>query len=76
MDWCLIRNDDGTFDTYPFFHPPDIRYVTPLIRFTTPPYRMWLTRIDAEDPCLLRVLHWVDKFNAVLYQKFDQVYDG
>lgn len=76
IDWCLIRNDDGTFGPYPFFHPPDVRYVTPLIRFTTPPYRMWLARIDAEAPNLLRVLHWVDKFNAVLYQKFDEVYDG
>ena len=24
MDWCLIRNDDGTFGPHPFFHPPDI----------------------------------------------------
>lgn len=76
MDWCLTRNDDGSFSPYPFFHPPDVRYVTPLIRFTTPPYRMWLNRIEAGDPSLLSVLDWVDKFNAVLYQKFDQVYDG
>ena len=76
MDWCLTRNDDGTFSPYPFFHPPDIRYVTPLIRFTTPPYRMWLTRIDAGTPNLLGVLEWVDKFNAVLYRRFDQLYDG
>lgn len=76
MDWCLIRNDDGTFGPYPFFHLPDIRYVTPLIRFTTPPYRMWLTRIDAGTPNLLGVLEWVDKFNAVLYRRFDQLYDG
>lgn len=76
MDWGLIRNDDGTFGPYPFFHPPDIRCVTPIIRFTTPPYQMWLERIDAEDPNLLRVLQWVGRFNAVLYDKFDQVYDG
>ena len=76
MDWCLTRNDDGTFGPHPFFHPPDIRYVTPLIRFTTPPYRMWLTRIDAEVPNLFEVLDWVDKFNAVLYQTFDQLYDS
>ena len=76
VDWCLTRNDDGTFDPYPFFHPPDIRYVTPLIRFTTPPYQMWLTRIDAGTPNLLGVLEWVDKFNAVLFRRFDQLYDG
>ena len=76
MDWCLIRNDDGTFGPYPFFHPSDIRYVTPLIRFTTPPYRMWLTRIDAGTPHLLGLLEWVDKFNAVLYRRFDQLFDG
>jgi len=29
MDWCLQRNDDGTFSIYPFFHPADIRYITP-----------------------------------------------
>ena len=76
MDWCLTRNDNGTFSTYPFFHRPDIRYVTPIIWFTTPPYRMWLRRIDAEDANVLRVLDWVEKFNSVLYRKFDQVYDG
>lgn len=76
MEWCLTPNDDGTFGPYPFFHPPDVRFVTPLIRFTTPPYRMWLTRIDAEASNLLGLLDWVDRFNAVLYRRFDQLYDG
>ena len=75
LDWCLTRNDDGTFGPYPFPHPPDVRYVTPLIRFTTPPYRLWLSRIDATSSNLLRVLAWVDKFNAVLFKRFDELYD-
>ena len=55
MDWCLTRNDDGSFSPYPFFHRPDVRYLTPLIRFTTPPCRMWLTRIGVEDADLFGV---------------------
>lgn len=36
LDWCLSRNEDGTFSVFPFFHPPDIRFVSPTLRFSTP----------------------------------------
>lgn len=74
MDYGLIRLDDGTFSTNPFFQPADIRYVTPLLRFTTPAYRMWLHRIGAEDAGLPRVLDWADSVNAALYSRFDELY--
>jgi hypothetical protein len=49
MDWCLQRNDDGTFSTYPFFNPADIRYITPLLLLCNEPYALWLKRIGAAD---------------------------
>ncbi len=76
MDWDLIRNEDGTFSTYPFFHPPDIRFVSPTIQFSTPPYRLWLTRIAVDDEYLVEVLTWVEKFNEFLFRKFDDLFDG
>jgi hypothetical protein len=76
MDYSLRTNDDGTFSTYPFFQPADIRYVTPTIRFCNPPYRQWLKRIDVDDPNLLNALDWIDRVNAAIFRKFDQEYDG
>lgn len=76
MDWCLIRNDDGSFSSFLFHHPADIRYVTPILRFTTGPFRLWLHRIDAYDENLGNVLDWVDRVNAALFRKFDSTYDG
>ena len=75
MDFCLLKNDDKTFSAYPFYHPADIRYVTPTLRFCNFPYRLWLKRIDVEDDYLFNVLNWVDKINARLYQAFDLLYD-
>ena len=76
MDWDLIRNEDGTFSASPFFHPSDIRYVSPPIVFSAPSYRLWLTRIDIDDEYLVNVLTWVEKFNEFLFRKFDNLYDG
>ena len=74
MDFDLIRNDDGTFSTNPFYHPADIRYVTPLLRFTAPAYRMWRHRIGENEASLDRVLDWADSVNAALYVRFDELY--
>jgi len=46
MDWCLQRKEDGTFSIYPFFHPADIRYITPLLPFCNESYALWLKRIE------------------------------
>jgi hypothetical protein len=76
MDWDLSQNGDGTFSANPFYHPADIRYVTPTLRFTTRAYRLWLQRIDAYDENLEGLLDWVERVNAALFMKFDALYDG
>jgi len=76
MDWCLVRNDDGTFSPYPFYHPADIRYVTPTLKFTNKPFRLWLQRIDAYDKEFCNLLGWVERVNTALFRKFDDKYDG
>jgi hypothetical protein len=74
MDWCLQRNDDGTFSTYPFFHPADIRYITPLLLFCSEPYALWLKRIGADDRYFTIFLDWIAAQNWSLYQEFDRLY--
>jgi uncharacterized protein DUF5677 len=76
MDWDLVRNEDGTFSTYPFHHPPDVRYVAPTLTFTNEPFRLWLQRIDAYDENLREVLDWVERINSALFRQFDEKYDG
>jgi hypothetical protein len=76
MDWCLYRNEDGSFSTYPFHHPADIRYVTPTLRFTNEPFRLWLQRIDAYDESFNQLLDWVERVNTALFRKFDLMFDG
>lgn len=75
MDFDLVLNDDEAFSVYPFSHPADIRYVTPLLRFVVPAYRLWLKRIDAFDDNFERLMSWIDKVNAALYQRFDALYE-
>lgn len=76
MDWCLSKNEDGTFSTLPFYHPADIRSVSPTLRFTNKPYRLWLQRIDAYDENLGGLLDWVERVNVALFMKYDGMYDG
>lgn len=76
MDWCLIKNDDGTFKAFPFHHPADVRYVSPTLRFTNKPFRLWLQRIDAYDENLQTLLDWVERVNTALFRQFDSRYDG
>lgn len=76
MDWCLQRNDngDGTFSIYPFFHPADIRYITPLLLFCNEPYALWLKRIGADDRSFTVFLDWIEAQNRSLYREFDRLY--
>lgn len=76
MDYCLSRNTDGTYSAYPFFQPADIRFVSPTLRFTNKPFRLWLERIEANDLNLMRALDWIDRVNAAIFRKFDEAYDG
>jgi Family of unknown function (DUF5677) len=75
MDFGLFRNEDGTFSTYPFYRSADVRYVTPLLRFCIPAYRMWLARIDAADSDATRALDWAERVNVALFVRFDELYD-
>ena len=74
IDWCLHRNNDGSFSAYPFSHPADIRYVSPTLKFTNRPFRLWLARIDAEDEYLKAQLDWIERVNVALFRKFDAKY--
>lgn len=75
MDWCLYKNDDGTFDINPFHHSADIRYVTPTLEMCTRSYQMWLDRIEVGDKYVHDVLNWINRVNSILYVTFDKLYD-
>jgi hypothetical protein len=76
MDYCLSRNEDGSFSAYPFYQPADVRFVSPTLRFANKPYRLWLKRIQADDPNLIRSLDWIDRVNKAVFRKFEAAYDG
>jgi hypothetical protein len=76
LDYSLRKNNDGTFLAWPFFQPADIRFVTPTIRFCNPAYRSWVERAGLAESGLLKTLDWIDRVNAALYRRFDDLYDG
>ncbi len=76
MDWGLTRNEDGTFLPFSLYHPADVRYIAPTIRFTIEPYRLWLERIEVYDENLKGTLDWIERVNNALFAKFDHYYDG
>lgn len=76
MDFCLSKNEDGTFSTYPFSHTADIRFVSPTLLFANKPYQLWLRRIDAYDENMRNLLDWIEHVNTALFMQFDKAYDG
>jgi len=76
MDWGLVRNDDGTFSAFTDYHPADIRYVTPIVKFTIKPFRLWLQRIGADDENFTSTMDWIERVNTRLFHTFDSQYDG
>jgi hypothetical protein len=76
MDWCLQKNGDETFSVYPFYHPADIRYICPTLKFCNESYRLWLKRIDCEDENMTNILDWIERVNNRIFTIFDQKYDG
>lgn len=76
MDWCLIRNEDGSFSPFPHYHPADVRFISPTLKFTNEPFRLWLQRIDAYDEGFRGILDWVERVNVTLFRKYDALYDG
>ncbi|HET7550445.1 MAG TPA: DUF5677 domain-containing protein [Gemmatimonadaceae bacterium] len=75
IDFDLRQLEDGTFGTYPFSQPADIRYVAPLIRFSNPAYREWLQRIEAYDQGLADILDWIERVNHALFLRFDETFE-
>jgi hypothetical protein len=73
LDWCLSRNDDGTYDPYPFYNPPDIRYMTTTLTFCNKPYKLWLSHIGISG-FPLDILDWIDSVNSILYVNYDRLY--
>lgn len=76
MDWSLVRNDDGTFSAFTDYHPADIRFVVPTVKFTIQPFRLWLQRIDASSDYLQDTLNWIERVNNRLFLTFDSLYSG
>ncbi|ENO3040847.1 DUF5677 domain-containing protein [Enterobacter ludwigii] len=76
MDWCLVRNEDGTFSAFTDYHPADIRFLTPTLTFTINPFKLWLERIDVYDGYIKDTLEWIEKVNNTLPLKFDAIYEG
>ncbi|SHF09400.1 hypothetical protein SAMN02745157_1622 [Kaistia soli DSM 19436] len=76
MDWGLVRNNDGTFSAFTDYHPADIRFMAPILNFTTRPFRMWLERIDAYDENIRGTMDWIERVNTRLFCTFDSLYAG
>lgn len=74
LDWCLYRNEDNTFEPFPFYHQADIRYLTTTLIFCNRPYKLWLNHIGVTDKYLTDILHWVENMNSILYVHFDKLY--
>ncbi len=76
MDWCLSRNDDGTFSAYALFIGVDARVILPLVRYATPPYALWIERIELRDESLRQTLDRIQHYARTIYFRFDELYDG
>jgi hypothetical protein len=76
MDWGLVRNDDDTFSAFTDYHPADIRFMAPVLRFTIRPFRMWLQRIDTYDDNIKGTMDWIERVNSRLFRTFDSLYAG
>jgi hypothetical protein len=75
IDFDLIKNDDGTYSTYPFYQPVDVRFVTPILRLTNDPYLLWLERIEVQDEYIGKVFKWIERVNKRLFLAFEETYD-
>ena len=76
MDWCLSRNDDGTFSAFALFVGVDARAILPLVRYATPAYALWVERLQLQDESLRQALDLVQVYARRIYSMFDELYDG
>jgi hypothetical protein len=73
MDFHLTRNKDGTFSPYANYQPPDVRFITPLLRITNEVYLLWLKRIDATEDYMAKTFDWIGARNSKLYNLFETI---
>ena len=71
VDWSLTQHRDGTFSPRYELDSAPIGFVSLLLPFSTPPYRLWVERIQVDDHNISQALNWIDKFNSVLLEKYD-----
>ena len=76
MDWCLLRNDDATFSAYALLVGVDARVMLPLVRYATPPYVLWIERIELRDKSLTQTLDRIQQYAVTIYSRFDELYDA
>ena len=76
MDWCLSRNDDGTFSAYAVYREVDARVILPLVRYATPPYVLWSDRIQIQDEAMRRTFDRMHEYSHSIYDRFEELYDG
>lgn len=76
LDWSLWRNDDGTFSAHAIYTKVDARLILPLVRYATPPYGLWMERIQLLSESLENTLEVIHEISSTLFFKFDELYDG
>ena len=76
MDWCLSRNDDGTFSALAMYHGVDARAILPLVRYATLPYVLWSDRIQIQDDSMRQTFDRIHDYSRSIYHRFDELYDG
>ena len=76
MDWCLLPNDDSTFSAYAVYHGVDARVMLPLVRYATPPYMLWIDRIQLREDSVRQTLVRIQEYSVSIFRKFDELYDG
>jgi len=75
LDFDLIKNEDGTYSTYPFYQPGDVRFITPILRITNDPYLLWLERIECKSEYIEKIFRWMENINKRLFIAFEETYD-
>lgn len=76
MDWCLVKNDDGSYSANPFFIDADARLILPFVQYTTPAYALWIEKTRPEEHSLQATLHRILEYAHTIYLAFDERYDG
>ncbi|MFC1771057.1 DUF5677 domain-containing protein [Candidatus Margulisiibacteriota bacterium] len=76
MDFNLIRNNNGTFSTYPHYQDVDMRFITPLLKVTNKPYLLWLKRIGVNLNYFENLFNWMNSVNKKLFFSFEQSYEN